>query len=355
MYHRYKGDSIGPLDEDGIAEWYPKCKVRKEGDVYIATPHTTNPARRSVRPKVPIAVTVNDGKYELANAPASDETVTGRQVHEQDEKSPHKALSGPFMTTFKELFDELYDKYSNLKPHEQKRAIFNDIVALFADNNAAEEFTDINWRRKRRNLYVRRKRFEYKAYNQNYEFFFTVTYDDKKHTAQSFEKSLKNAFSNLHKRYGCLIQGVWEYGREHERLHFHGLLYDPQHKIRNSLEQIREYNPQSGRMKTFLQSKYFAERFGRNEFSEIIPEIYSSAVNYITKYLSKQNVRPYYSRGLYRYIESDIRGEDVLGKMDDGSGRDIRLLVAGDFDIWQDGENIGKPAPETLARARKLP
>ena len=47
--NRYKGDQLGEIDEDGIAQWYPKCKVRKEGDVYIATPHTTNPTRRTVR------------------------------------------------------------------------------------------------------------------------------------------------------------------------------------------------------------------------------------------------------------------------------------------------------------------
>ncbi len=67
MYHRSQGDRIGKIDKDGIAEWYPKCKVRKEGDVYIATPHTTNPTLRRKRKEKPISVSVKDGEYTLEN------------------------------------------------------------------------------------------------------------------------------------------------------------------------------------------------------------------------------------------------------------------------------------------------
>ena len=359
MYHRYQGDSIGKKDADSIAEWYPKCKVRKEGDVYIATPHTTNPTRRTERKQKAVAVSYKDGKYRLTEMKdiAEDERViTGNDNDSRTaDAKPLDVSDTVFSATYKQIFDELYDKYSSLRPYERKQAVMEGMLDLFAGEDDARYFVDENWRRKRRNLYSRRKRFEYKAYNQTYEFFFTVTYDDKKHTAESFEASLKSCFSNLHKRYGCLFQGVWEYGEENGRLHFHGLIADPNRKILDGLEKVREYNPKTGRMETFLQSKYFADRFGRNTFSEIIPQLYDNAIRYITKYLSKQGVRPYYSKGLYRFIESDICGKDVLGRMDDGSGRDIRLLVAGDFDIWRDGEKLGKVSSQTIALAPKLP
>ena len=158
MYHRYQGDRLGKTDEDGIAEWYPNCKVRKEGEVYVATPHTTNPCRRTVRKPKAVAVSVEDGKYKLADADKS------------------RTSADTFLTTRKEVFDELYDKYSGLKPHERKQAVGEDISGLFPDGDDAKYFVDANWRRKRRNLYSRKKRFEYKAYNQEYQFFFTVTH-----------------------------------------------------------------------------------------------------------------------------------------------------------------------------------
>lgn len=63
--NRNKGDALGEIDQDGIAQWYPNCKVRKEGDYYIATPHTTNPTKRTVRKPKEIAVSLKDGKYAL--------------------------------------------------------------------------------------------------------------------------------------------------------------------------------------------------------------------------------------------------------------------------------------------------
>lgn len=229
------------------------------------------------------------------------------------------------------------------------------MLPLFPTKSDAIYFVDKHWRRNRRNAYTRKKRFEYKAYNQNYEYFFTATYDSKKHTEQSFEKSLKSAFSNLHKRHGCLFQGVWERGNENDRLHFHGLIYDPNKKITGDLKSVSDYNPKTGKMKTYLQSKYFSDKFGRNEFSKIIPQMYDSAIKYITKYLSKQGVKPYYSKGLYRFIESDIDGNDVLGKMDTTDERDIRLIVASKFNIWDEGVLIGEASPETIEKVPKLP
>lgn len=342
---------MGSVDEDGIAQWYPKCKVRKEGSVYIATPHTTNAAKRTVRKEKPIAVTVNDGKYALEQP----KDKPNDRIVDMTDKSLIKLNNDVCITTHKQIFDELYDKHYKLKPHIRKQTILEEMSLLFSSKERAECFVNEQWKRKRRNAYTRKKRFEYKAYNQNYQYFFTITYDDKKHTEQSFENSLKLALSNLHKRYGCLFQGVWERGKENDRLHFHGLLYDPNKKIINGLEQISDYNPKTGKMKTYLQSKYFFDRFGRNEFSEIIPQLYDHAIRYITKYLSNQGVRPYYSKGLYRFIESDIDGNDVLCRMDGTDERDIRLLVAKDFRVWQEGVLLGEASPETMAKAPKVP
>ena len=289
MYHRYQGDRIGELDEDGIAEWYPKCKVRKEGDYYIATPHTHNPSRRTPHNQEVIAVTEEDGKYKL------QEKVENPAV-EANEERPVSQVVNTRYTTRKAIFDELFDRYFDARPKERKSNILQEMRGLFPNEDAAKLFVEMHWKRRWRNFRVRKQRFEYKAYNQRYEFFFTITYDNKKHpTQEDFEKSLKTAFANLTKRYRCLFQGVWEYGIENNRLHFHGLMLDPNNKLKDGLEETSEYNPKTGRKRTYLQSNYFQDKFGRNEFSEIVPQFYDQAIRYITKYLSKQGVKPYYS------------------------------------------------------------
>ncbi len=358
MNNRYKGDMLGKLDADGIAEWYPKCKVRKQGNFYIATPHTTNNSRKTIRKEQEIAISVKDGKYSLEETQEKTENNTKNEKNSEkyvDKKKAEKEQPDIRITTLKQVFDELYDKHSHLQPHIQKQTILKDMLSLFQNKTDAEYFVNEQWDRKRRNLYTRKQRFEYKAYNQTYEYFFTITYDSIKHTEQSFEKSLKFALSNFHKRHDCLFQGVWERGSENDRLHFHGLIYDPNKKITSGLESISDYIPHTGKMKTYLQSKYFADKFGRNEFSEIVPQMYDSAIKYITKYLSKQGVKPYYSQGLYRFIQSDISGSDVLCRMDSSDERDIRIIVADKFTIWQDGEYIGEVSPETMQIAPKVP
>ncbi|WP_251548723.1 rolling circle replication-associated protein [Pumilibacter intestinalis] len=346
---------LGRIDEDGIAAWYPKCKVRKEGDHYIATPHTTNPTRRTVRKQKEIAVSVKDGKYALEEKPIENAAVKdGVKYATVESGQTDEPNSSVHVTTLKQIFDELYDKYYKQYPNVRKQSILKDMLPLFSSKEDALYFVDEQFRRKWRNAYTRKQRFAYKAYNQNYEYFFTITFDSKKHTEQSFEKSLKNALSNLHKRYGCLFQGAWERGSENDRLHFHGLIYDPNKKITGELETVKDYNPKTGKMKTYLQSKYFFEKFGRNEFSEIIPQMYQSAIKYITKYLNKQDVKPYFSKGLYRFIESDIVGNDVICKMDSSDERDIRLIVSNKFKIWDEGALIGEASPETIAKAKKV-
>lgn len=255
---------MGTVDQGGIAQWYPNCKVRREGDVYIATPHTTNHSKRTVRKQKEITVSVTDGKYALEkprDQPLNDSHTQAEQSTEQADKSPpatkEDSKTDVRITTLKDVFDELYDKNYKQYPNVRKQSVLKAMLPLFQTEEDAAYFVDEQCRRKWRNAYTRKQRFEYKAYNQNYEYFFTITLGSKKHTEQSFENSLKNALSNLHKRYGCLFQGVWERGTENDRLHFHGLIYDPDKKITGELETVKDYNPKTGKMKTYLQYKYF--------------------------------------------------------------------------------------------------
>ena len=155
MNNRYKGDMLGEIDQVGIARWYPNCKVRKEGNVYIATPHTTNLTRRTVRKQQAITVSVTDGKYALekpSDKPLNNNVIQAERSAEQTDKSPPK--TDVRSTTLKQIFDELYDKYYKQYPYIRKQSILKDILPLFPSEEDAAYFVDEQCGRKWRNAYT---------------------------------------------------------------------------------------------------------------------------------------------------------------------------------------------------------
>jgi len=368
----YMGDSIGEPDGDGIAEWYPNCKVRFDGSFYIATPHTTNPARRRKRKEEIITVYEQDGKLKLEqpppvlelgddceNEPVSPEQVTVEEVIDENDKSPPDVTDKPKTnikhTTRKQVFDDLYDKYLYLKPKERKKAVTDDMRPLFKTETALQSFIDENCQRRWRNIVERRKRFARKAYNQNFQWFVTFTYADDKHTEESFKKRLLETLRRLATRYNWKYMGVWERGKETNRLHFHALVHIPDDEMVGEFEEKTDYNKKTGRQKTFTQNTFFAEKFGRNEFDDIggASYLYGKAIAYIMKYMEKQNVKAVYSRGLYEFFRTDVQGNDVVGKMETLDETDNRLILAPKFTCWNEGVKVGEVSPETIAKLPK--
>ncbi len=369
MKRQNMGDQLGEVDGDGIAEWYPNCKVRFDGSHYIATPHTTNPARRRKRKEEIITVSEQDGKLKLEtppvlelgdddeNEPVSPEQITLEQVAEEHAKSPSER-SDELKTnmrrlTRKQVFDELYNKYLHLKPKERKTAITEDMRSLFKTEEAFLSFVEEHCHRRWRNVVERRKRFARKAYNQDFQWFVTFTYADGKHTEESFKKRLLETLRRLTTRHNWKYMGVWE--RDKDRLHFHALVYIPDGETVGEFEEVTDYNKKTGRQKTFTQNTFFADKFGRNEFDGICGNTYSygKSIAYIMKYMEKQNVKAVYSRGLYEYFHSDIQGKDVVAKMETIDETDNRLILSPKFTCWDEGVKIGVASPETIAQLPK--
>ncbi len=128
------GYYLGEMDSDGIAEWYPNCKVRFDGSHYIATPYTTNPTKRTKRKEEKITVSFN-GKYELVDKPKNEcvrgKSITNKEVAEAKDKSPPDRADEPktnvWQMTRRQIFDNLYNQYLSLKPKERKQAVYEDM------------------------------------------------------------------------------------------------------------------------------------------------------------------------------------------------------------------------------------
>lgn len=214
------------------------------------------------------------------------------------------------------------DEYKNLR----LKVITNAIESFIAyDYNLdylksqGYDFADYTERALHRhwlNKHNRRKRFERKADLNMFNYFVTVTRDDRLFPDDiSFKKSLLRSFANLHTRRGWLIMGHWERSPEEQRLHFHGFFYVPKDEMVGALIVDESYNFKRHKREKRMLNTFFTSQFGRTDFVDISDaQVFKSTLkNYITKYIYKSDdTTSYYSRGIATYIESDLPLEEYI-------------------------------------------
>lgn len=227
-------------------------------------------------------------------------------------KNPSKHKDKDYMDNFFE-FIYLNSLKQGLKPKQQQEYIKNCFVGSFGEE---EDFTDFiikNIERKQKNLYSRKKLFKRKAYLNKWNYFVTITYDDKKHTAETFRKKLRKCLSNLHTRHGYCYMGVFEYAPKTGRLHFHALMFIPKGNDIGTYKIIEDYSITDHKMQKANQNSFFLDKFGRNDFREFEPlELkVGNTINYLLKYIGKSNERVCYSRGIAAYLEMELPGSDL--------------------------------------------
>lgn len=223
------------------------------------------------------------------------------------------------------LFDSLYfTAYKQgLKDNKLDKPmtdfIRTGILKLYSDMDGLDEYIADRIKRKLNNLLHRKKRFRRKANLNNWNYFVTFTYDDTKHTAESFKKKLRKCLSNLHTRRGWKYMGVFEQAPDTGRLHFHGLIYVPAGQMLGTITEIQDYSTAQGKMQTRKENKFFADNFGRNDFCEVSKSEMKNGkrTEYILKYIGKTNERICYSRGIPTEICKVIDGEDIITEMQD--------------------------------------
>ena len=220
----------------------------------------------------------------------------------------------------------------------------------FETEEQAKSYIAIGFERKERNLISRRVRMIRKANLAKFNYFCTFTYDDKKHTEESFRKGLQTCFRNLCNRKGWKYMGVWERSPEKQRLHFHGLFAIPEKTMPSPLIAVKDYSTTGRKMQESIQSVYFNERFGRSDFKELDPRLLGESIKYMLKYIEKTGEKIVYSKGLYQYFISDIMDSDVMCRI---GQEDKKLLLSDNFRCWDEGVFMGCVSDETIAKMRK--
>lgn len=199
-----------------------------------------------------------------------------------------------------------------LKPKAQFDYILNNFVGSFGEEQDFSEYIERNIERKKNNLFCRKKLFYRKAYLNKWNYFVTITYNDKKHTASSFRRKLKKCLSNLHTRYGYMYMGVFELS-PNGRLHFHALMYIPKGMDLGYYNIKRDYSICDHKMQNANQNSFFLNKFGRNDFREFDPmELkLGNTISYLLKYLEKSGERVMYSRGIAAFLEMELPSSDI--------------------------------------------
>lgn len=237
---------------------------------------------------------------------------------------------------------------------KRKAKLLQEFAPMFKDEDEAVNFVEQHFDRLSRNHWERYKRMIRRGYSYRWNYFCTFTYDSKKHTEETFRKKLMNTLYHLSNRRNWRYIGAWECGELNERLHFHALAYIPDGQMPGELEEHEDYSTKRHRREKSIQNSYFNEKFGRSDFSAVnnIYEV-GDSIKYMLKYISKNDEKVVYSRGLKTYFVSDILDEDIICPMGDEE-HGFKYILAENFTCIRDGEIMGKVSQEVIEQMPRV-
>lgn len=225
------------------------------------------------------AIEVENGEI-TADFDDDKEVIVGA---EDEEKTPQETR----LMTLREVFDELYDSYYEMKFKPKRKALLAAMAPYFDNRKRAVEFVEENLLRRRHNNGARYLRALRKCCLNRFNYFVTFTYDDEKMDREQFKKKLKAYLKNKVNRDNWKYFGVWEGWDGKKRLHFHALMYIPEGTMPGELVKMTSYNTSKKRKQTVIANTEFNEKFGRSSIEEIIVYEQDKAYNYVLKYLNK--------------------------------------------------------------------
>jgi len=215
----------------------------------------------------------------------------------------------------KDIVDLSIEKYYLESLSLKKKDRFNYINEKMNDEYGLNFEDRINMflNKKEKSIYDRTDRFRKKALNNEWNYFVTITYDDKKHDENSFKTKLKKCLANLHTRNNYLYMGVFERSQS-GRLHFHALFYIPNGEMKGEIREVKDYSTSDKKMRVANVNSFFEKRFGRNDFIKINSKLLmkDNTINYLLKYIEKSEEPIFYSRGIKTYHYISVSEEEII-------------------------------------------
>ena len=280
-----------------------------------------------------------DGSHYIAIPPSDMPTAKRKGAHYGDDNTDMRAA-----------FEKAYKRSKARRRKEKVAEIMLELKPQFESEEQAAEYVKAEMERVQRNLIVRRMRLTRKINLGTWNYFCTFTYDDQKHTEESFKTKLRNCFKKMCHRKNWIYIGVWERSPNSNRLHFHGLFNIPENAMVGELTEHRDYSTKTHRMQSPTHNSYFTERFGRNDFEPINKQELPNATAYLMKYIEKSGERIVYSKNTPAYFISDILDDDVVCTI---GQEDRKLLLFDNFICFDEGVYVGEVSPEVIKQMPK--
>lgn len=248
----------------------------------------------------------------------------------------------------KQKFEIAFDKSRELSKKERKEYIQAAMSECFTNEQEITDFVEKELERKRINRNKRRTRLYRKVYLQEWNYFVTITFNDKLLNENTFRIKLRNTLKHLVGRKKWKYIGVFERS-PNQRLHFHGIFYIPQ--MVGDLIETKDYSTKTKRMQVTNQNTHFLKQFGRNDFQALgRREEVIFSVRYLMKYIEKSNEKLIYGGKLPTYFVADIDDEDIVCPIGNG---DKKALLFDDFTLWDDWCLVGKVNSENISKMPK--
>ncbi len=225
-----------------------------------------------------------------------------------------------FRVPMDDVFDQLHLEAlkNNVPEQERKDFILAGLRERYPEYPGLEAYLEKKLFKVYKNLCSRKKRFRRKAFLNQWNYFVTFTYDDKKQSEESFKTRIRKCLSNLHTRRGWLYMGVFERGAKNDRLHFHGLFYVPEGEMNGVIYEKWKYSTKLHRMVLTHPNSFF-DKFGENDFEPLSFDMLhkGTTLNYLLKYLEKSDERVIYSRGIPTEALCYVHEDDIVCEVTD--------------------------------------
>ena len=286
----------------------------------------------------------SDGSHHIAILPQPN---TQRKSEKKSKVSTVEEIE------LKEKFEQAYAEAKSKGYRQKSKEILDIVASNFENEEKAEDFVNVNMERKKRNKIERDKRLSRKLYTNEWNYFVTLTYDDKLHTEESFMKGIQDFLKHAVYRKKWKYIGVWERGNKTNRLHFHGIFYIPEGQMIGELFEKRDYDLRSHKMRTTIQNTHLNKRFGRSDFEKITHrDVLQSSLAYMKKYITKQGGKLIISKNVPTYYITDILEEDIACKYNDKE-EDTRVVLFDNSKCFNEGVYVGELCAETKEKLKK--
>lgn len=234
------------------------------------------------------------------------------------------------------IFDSLYlEGFKNgLRYEKLAEYIKEGLYPLFPECLDLADYIQKRLEYKLHCLYLRKKRFRRKAHMNNWNYFVTFTYNDSLCDEDSFRRKLRRCLSNLHTRHGWRYMGVFERAPETNRLHFHGIFYIPEGDMVGKISKETYYSIEHQKVQISFNNSFFAKRFGRCDFKPLNDVLLKSgeAIDYILKYIAKDDGRVIYSRGVASELCKQLPKTEIVSEFVDFV---IKCVLYDDVIDWE--------------------